>query len=380
MGHLTRAYFDYNATTPILPEVKKAISVAMDYFGNPSSLHRLGQKARECIDETRELIASKINCKSSQLLFTGSATESNNQVLTTYLNQFLKQSTPVHILYSAIEHSSVRVCIEWMKELGIEADEIEVNEKGIVDLESLRSKLKPHTKLISVMLVNNEIGTIQPIKEIVAIAAEEGIKVHTDGVQALGKINLDVTDLGIDFLSFSGHKIYAPKGIGGLYVKDEHSITPLLHGGGHERRLRAGTENILGIAALKPAFEALDFKKYQSYITPLRDQLLDELQFIDGVCIHNNAAESICNTINVGFEHCDGVNLAMSLDLDGFAVSTGSACSSGSIEPSPVLAAMGVSDSLNKGSLRISLGIYTTVEDIEKFMVALKSAIQQARN
>lgn len=368
-------YFDNNASTPLLPEVKKAIRTHLDTFGNASSLHRIGQTARERIEESRSIIAQKIGTIPNKILFTSSATEANNQVLKSILEAPFRTKEPCHILYSAIEHSSIRSTVHWLCERGIECDEIPVDTTGLVKLSELETLIKPHTKLVSVLLASNEVGTIQNIEAIQKITTKYNINLHVDAVQALGKIAVSVKNIKADYISLSAHKIYGPKGIAALYVKNEDTISALLHGGGHERRLRAGTENTLGILGFKAACEAIDISSYQAKITSLRNLLLEELKTISEAVIHTPLNNSLCNTLNVGFEGVDGHHLAMSLDLAGYCVSTGSACSSGSIDPSPVLAAMGIPLELNKSSIRISLGLYNTEESIHGLIKEIKATL-----
>lgn len=368
-------YFDNNASTPLLSEVKNAIRTHFDNFGNASSLHRIGQTARELIEESRSVIAQTIDTVSNKILFTSSATEANNQVLKSILEDYIITKEPCHILYSAVEHSSIRSTAKWLNKIGIECDEISVDKTGLVKLSEIEALIKPHTKLVSVLLANNEVGTIQNIEAIHKTTTKHNIKLHVDAVQALGKMPVSAKNINADYISISAHKIYGPKGIAALYVKNEDTISALLHGGGHERRLRAGTENTLGILGFKAACEAIDISGYQAKIKPLRSLLIEEIKAISKAVIHTPLNNSLCNTLNVGFEGVDGHHLAMNLDLAGYCVSTGSACSSGSIDPSPVLAAMGIPLELNKSSIRISLGLYNTEESIHGLIKEIKAKL-----
>ncbi len=372
-----RIYLDYNATTPLSSEVEKAMKQAFKEYGNASSLYQRGRTAKEALEKARTQVATCIGARPETLIFTGSGTESNNQVIASLFHNACKAKKPCHILYSEIEHSSVKNTLQFYQTLGLEIDTIPVNAEGQIQLNVLKEKIKPNTALISVMMVNNETGHIQPIQDIVAIAKERDILVHTDAVQALGKLPFNCQDLDIDFLSISAHKIYGPKGVGALYVKNTDHLLPHEIGGGHERKLRAGTENIPGIVGFGTACETLHIPnlslKKKTWIKTLKNS-------IPMIQIHNENGISIDNTLSLGFPGLDGHAIAIALDLEGIEVSTGSACSVGAIEPSHVLKAMGISDDLNRSSIRISFGKDTTDEEQKTTIETLTKIIQRMCN
>ncbi|MBI60590.1 cysteine desulfurase NifS, partial [bacterium] len=306
---------------------------------------------------------------------------SNNQVLKYFsdLRQYSKE--PVHILISAIEHSSVNVTMEYLRSYGVEYDVIPVDQDGYINLAQYQTLFKSYTKLVSIVFGNNEIGTIQDIKKLTEIAHEKGAMFHTDAVQVLGKHDFNVTDLDVDFMSFSSHKIYAPKGVGALYVKDESKMLPLLHGGFHERGLRASTENVPGIIAFGVAVTHLDVARYEVHTRSLINYLKNELLKMTGTIINGvNSELSLSNTLNITFQGCSGYALAMNCDLEGIALSTGSACSVGSIEPSHVLAALGVAVEDNKSSIRISLGLTNTMDEMVRLVSVVKMIVERLRS
>tara|TARA_Y100000591_G_C21841563_1_gene705956 strand:- start:1908 stop:3053 length:1146 start_codon:yes stop_codon:yes gene_type:complete len=374
-------YCDHNATTPVHSQVKEAFIDAVSLYGNASSLYSLGRQAKEAIELSRQRIVDFIQCQPDQLIFTGSGTESNNQVLKYFsdLRQYSKE--PVHILISAIEHSSVNVTMEYLRSYGVEYDVIPVDQDGYINLAQYQTLFKSYTKLVSIVFGNNEIGTIQDIKKLTEIAHEKGAMFHTDAVQVLGKHDFNVTDLDVDFMSFSSHKIYAPKGVGALYVKDESKMLPLLHGGFHERGLRASTENVPGIIAFGVAVTHLDVARYEVHTRSLINYLKNELLKMTGTIINGvNSELSLSNTLNITFQGCSGYALAMNCDLEGIALSTGSACSVGSIEPSHVLAALGVAVEDNKSSIRISLGLTNTMDEMVRLVSVVKMIVERLRS
>tara|TARA_B100000427_G_scaffold77533_1_gene63246 strand:+ start:184 stop:1329 length:1146 start_codon:yes stop_codon:yes gene_type:complete len=374
-------YCDHNATTPVHSQVKEAFIDAVSMYGNASSLYSLGRQAKEAIELSRQHIVDFIHCQPDQLIFTGSGTESNNQVLKYFsdLRQYSKE--PVHILISAIEHSSVNVTMEYLRSYGVEYDVIPVDQDGCINLAQYQTLFKSYTKLVSVVFGNNEIGTIQDIKKLTEIAHEKGAMFHTDAVQVLGKHDFNVTDLDVDFMSFSSHKICAPKGVGALYVKDESKMLPLLHGGFHERGLRASTENVPGIIAFGVAVTHLDVARYALHTRSLINYLKNELLQMTGTIINGvNSELSLSNTLNITFQGCSGYALAMNCDLEGIALSTGSACSVGSIEPSHVLTALGVAVEDNKSSIRISLGLTNTMDEMVRLVSVVKMIVDRLRS
>ena len=361
-----RIYCDYNATTPVLPDIQKNYSKILETYGNPSSLYHSGRIAKEALEQARYQIADAIHATPDQIIFTSSGTEANNHVLQQFMYLKNIQKEPVHMLISAIEHSSVNATIHYMKEYGIEIDTIPVHTNGTIDIETYKTLFKPHTKLVSIMTANNEIGTIQPIEQCCEIAHSHGALCHTDAVQALGKMNLDVNQSNVDFLSCSSHKVNAPKGSGVLYIKDQTSFRPLIYGGHHERGLRASTENIPTIIAFGQAVSQLNPTQFQQHTQALKTQFKTTFRHNPKVTFNDPTdVPTLSNTINMTCHGCNGQALAMNCDLEGIDVSTGSACSVGSIEPSHVLTAIGLTNEANLSSLRISFGPHNTSKEIE---------------
>tara|TARA_A100001015_G_scaffold47718_1_gene52740 strand:+ start:4876 stop:6021 length:1146 start_codon:yes stop_codon:yes gene_type:complete len=372
-------YCDHNATTPLHPDVKQTFIDSTNLFGNASSLYKISRYSREAIEDAREQIASSLNASPSQLLFAASGTEANNQVLKHLLLKRCVQQEKAHVILSAIEHSSVLATGQYLEQFGIEVDVVPVNEQGIVNLDQYKALFKEHTALVSLIFANNEIGSVQPIKDCVAIAHEKFVPVHTDAVQAYGKCHLDVKDLDVDYMSLSGHKIYGPKGVGALYVKDDEQLSPLLHGGYHERSLRASTENSSGIIAFAKAASLIDVNAYQAHTKTLRATLKEGfLRDIPDIVCHGHD-EGLTNTLNVSFLGVEGVELAMNCDLKGIYVSTGSACSSGSSELSHVIKACGFDDDVNKSSVRFSLGLTNTLEEIHHLLEYVNKIVKRMR-
>ena len=362
-------YFDYNATTPVSDTVKQSYFEALDIFGNPSSLHQDGQIAKAALESARHQFAQSIETTPEHIIFTSSGSESNNHILNSLWRQSLQNKKNLHIITSDIEHSSVGATLQYLSQFGVKVTSLPVSPSGHIRLADIEAAITPDTRLISIMLANNEIGSIQPIADICELAHDQQILVHTDAIQALGKLSIAIPKLPVDFMTFSAHKIYAPKGTGALYIKNNTTITPFIYGGGHEQQRRAGTENVPGIIAFGHATtdlpNATEWQRQRSLLDYLQSQLkglFPDLQ------IHSNHHTGLPNTLAIGIDGIDGHALAINLDLAGIGVSTGSACSTGSIEPSPVLTAIGVSDSLNKGSIRISIGKYTTRDACDVFI------------
>lgn len=378
-----RVYLDYAATTPIAKEVLDSM---MPYFskkfGNPNSLHNYGQEAKEDIEKAREKIASLINAKSHEIIFVSSGTEANNTAIKGFA--LANKQKGKHILISAIEHKSVINAAKWLKNLGFDIEFINVDNKGIIKIDDLEEKIRKDTILVSVMTVNNEIGTIQPIKEITKICNEKGIAFHTDAVQALGKLKIDVEKLNIDLLSGSGHKIYGPKGIGLLYKRKGIKIEPLLHGGGHEFGLRSSTENVPGIIGFAKALELChkEMNKESKRQLKLRDKIIKEVLDYNFIKLRINGdwpKNRIFNNANFSFYGIEGEALVLMLNEYGIAVSTGSACSEKSLQPSHVLLAIGLKPYEAHGSLRVTIGKYTTKDDIDYFLDILPIAIKKLK-
>lgn len=373
-----KIYLDNAATTAVDKEVLKAM---MPYFsekyGNPSSLHEFGREAREAIEKAREEIAKLINASPEEIIFTSGGTESDNLAI-----KGLAMTNPgkKHIITSKIEHPAVLETCKELEKQGYKVDYISVNSDGIVNIEEFKRKITPNTLLVSIMHVNNEIGTIQQIEKIAEICREKNVYFHTDAVQSFGKLKIDVKKMKIDLLSASGHKINAPKGIGILYVKKGIKIKPLLSGGGHEKNLRSGTENVPGIVGLGKACELSSRKmKKASKIKELRDSLINNLLEIKATRLNGSREERIFNNVNVSFENVEGEALLLLLDEEGIACSTGSACSNHSLKASHVLKAIGLSDLEAHGSLRLTLDWNNTKAEIEYTIKKIKENVEKLR-
>ncbi len=362
---MRRVYLDNNATTPVLPEVMEAMRPYFgEHFGNASSIHHHGQDTRAAVERARESVADLLGCRASEVVFTSGGTEADNLAI------FGLAQSGDHVITSTIEHHAVlNACKHLaMRMTGCEVTYIPVDGRGRVDPVDVKRAIRSNTKLITIMLANNETGVVQPVAEIGKIAAEADIYFHTDAVQAAGKIPLDVNKIGCDLLTISGHKIHGPQGVGALYVRKLTQLEPMLYGGSHERSRRAGTENVPGIVGLGKAaelatagFERGDDRK----MADARDRLERELLEIEATGLNGKGAPRVSNTTNIYFDGIEGEALVIALDLKGLAVSTGAACSSGAIEPSHVLTAMGLRPDRAKASIRFSLGKQNTPEDID---------------
>ena len=358
-----RVYMDANATTPLLPEVVEAMRPFwIESFGNASSIHQQGQRARAAVEAAREQVAALLNCRAAELVFTSGGTESDNLALF----GILKPGD--HLITTAIEHHAVIYVGHELQARGVELTVIKPDSNGVVQPGTLRAALLPNTKLVSVMLANNETGAIQPVAELAAIAHEHGALFHTDAVQAAGKIPIDVQALGVDLLSISGHKMHAPQGTGALYVRRGTRLAPLFFGGSHERQRRAGTENLAGVVGLGKASQiaqAWIANNGAEKLAALRDQLERTiLAAVPGSGVTSANAPRVCNTANIYFDHLEAEALVIALDLKGLAVSGGSACQSGAADPSHVLQAIGLTPERARASVRFSLTKQTTAEDI----------------
>jgi len=369
-------YLDNSATTPLHPKVKEMIISALDLYGNPSSMHTSGRQIRAMLEESRQDIANFINCSPDEIIFTAGASEANNTVLksATTCCAFCNESRG-HIITSNIEHPSVLNTLKCLENQHVEVTHIKVNNKGLIDPEDVEAAIRPDTMMISIMYVNNEIGTIQPIHEIAEIAKKHNIPMHTDAVQAVGKFPIDLQELPVDFLSMSGHKIYAPKGIGILFKrKTAKNICPLITGGHQENSMRAGTENTLGIIALGEAIRQckIEMEDNKERIGQLRDKLENGIkQNLDHVIVNGDTVHRAYNITNISFINIEGESILLRLDMHGIAVSTGSACSTGSLEPSYVITALEVDPEIAHSSIRFSLSRETTEEDIDKTIEAV---------
>jgi len=376
-----RFYFDHNATTPVAPEVLDAmVSCLGQVYGNASSIHHFGQNAKQRLEAARRQLAALIHCQPTELVFTGGGTEADNLAILGVLRA--RSSTAAHVITSNIEHPAVLAPCAQLEREGVEVTRLRVGASGVVIPDDVRRALRPATALISVMHANNELGTIQPIAEIAGIAREAGVPVHVDGVQALGKLPVDVEALGVDLYTMSAHKLYAPKGVGALYVRKGTKLAPIIFGGHHERDRRPGTENVPGIVAFGAAADlagrnlAADAER----LTVLRDRLENTvLSRISGTGINGSRWARTPNTSNLYFDGVDGEALVISLDLRGFAVSTGAACSSGALAPSHVLTAIGLSSDRARASMRFSLGHSNTVEQVDALADALEASMTHLR-
>lgn len=374
-------YFDNAATTKLDDEVlKEMLPYLKDNYGNPSSIYKLGREARKAIEDSREKIAKVLNCKANEIYFTAGGSESDNTAIKGIAKANKKRGN--HIITSKIEHPAVLETCKQLEKEGFEITYISVDEKGIVDLEELKKSIKPTTILITIMFANNEIGTIQPIEEIGKIAKGNNIYFHTDSVQAVGSIKIDVQKLNIDSLSLSGHKFYGPKGVGALYVKTGVPFEKFISGGHQERNKRAGTENVAGIVgigkAIELAYENLD--EYNKKIKELRDYYVKQVEEkIPYIKINGDMEKRLPGNSNISFRFIEGEGLLLNLDLKGICASSGSACTSGSLDPSHVLLAIGLPHEIAHGSLRVSIGKYNTKEEIDHLIENLMEIVTRLR-
>jgi len=370
-------YMDANATTPLLPEVMEAMRPYwMEAFGNASSIHRQGQQARKAVDHAREIVARLFNCSEAEVVFNSGGTEGDN----TAVFGLLRPGD--HFITTSIEHSAVLRAADRVAERGVEVTFVDPQQNGLIDPEAIRRAIKPNTRLISVMLANNETGVLQPVDEIAKIAAEAGAFFHIDAVQGAGKVAIDVRRIGCHLMSISAHKMHGPKGVGAMFVKRGTPIDPLLVGGSHERRLRAGTQNVTGIVGLGSAAE-LAMKSLEDgtieRLAKLRDRLEAGLLGVEGTRLNGAGAPRTANTTNITFDQLEGEALVIALDLKGVAVSGGSACHSGATEPSHVLMAMGLDRHAALASLRLSLLKTATDGDVEHVLKVVPEAVERLR-
>ena len=381
---MERIYLDYNATTPLRPEVRDTMMPYLtEAFGNGSSIHAYGREARNAIDTAREQVAALIGAKSpSEIVFTGSGTEADNHAIKGLTELEKSRGKGNHIITSSVEHHAVLHTCHYLEQRGFEVTYLPVDRYGRVCLQQLRDAIRETTVLISIMHVNNENGTIQPLEEICEIAQAHGIPLHTDAVQSVGKLDIDVQALGVNLLTLSGHKIYGPKGIGVLYVRRGTRLANLVHGGSHERNRRAGSENVPAIVGLGTAAELAKQEQtaYAAHLHNVTQRLRDGLdKHLRGLHYNGHPKHCAPGTLNVSFENVEGESLILRLDMEGICVSTGSACTSGSMEPSHVLAALGLPPRLAQGTVRFSLGSRTTAAEIDAVLAKLPKVIQQMR-
>ena len=374
-------YLDHAATTPMRSEVQEVLAdVLARTFGNASSIHSLGQDAKKVHEESRELVTSCIDASPDELIFTSGGTESDNFAVRG--TAYALKDKGNHIITTTIEHHAVLNCCKALEEEGFDVSYVPVDSECLVEPEGIAEAVRPETILITVMAANNETGTIQPIAEIGEIAQKNGAVFHTDAVQAVGKIPVNLEGIGVDLLSISGHKIYGPKGIGALYVRKGTSLRPLLYGGHHERSLRPGTENVPGIAALAKAVKLAveELPESEKALRFLREKLESGIsKKLEAVRRNGSKDKSLPNILNMSFEGVDGESLLLNLDLLGFAVSTGSACTSGATDPSHVLLAMGLSPQFAQSSLRFSFGRDNTEAHVDKLLEVLPDIVSRLR-
>ena len=374
-------YMDNAATTATRPEVVEAM---LPYFtqnyGNPSSIHRAGRDARRAVENARKQVAAAIHCEPREVYFTAGGSESDNWAIRCAVKALEKKGK--HIITSAIEHHAVLHTCEYLEKQGYEVTYLPVDEFGRVSVEDVKNAIRPDTVLVTIMAANNEIGTLQPVKEIGKITREAGVLFHTDAVQAVGAVPVDVNDWGVDMLSLSGHKFHAPKGVGALYVRKGVRISNLIYGGAQERGLRAGTENLPGIVGLGKAIELAveELDDYAARMTAMRDRLIDGiLETIPDTRLNGHRTERLPGNVNVSIRYIEGEALLMRLDLAGVAGSSGSACTSGSLDPSHVLLAIGLPHEIAHGSLRLSLGRDTTEEEVDYVLKTLPEVVRKLR-
>lgn len=377
---INKIYMDHAATTPVRKEVLEAMTPYFsDFYGNPSSIYQTAGVSRNAINRAREQVAKTIGADSQEIYFTGGGTESDNWAIigTAEVNK------KGHIITSAIEHHAVLCTCEYLEKRGFEVTYLPVDQDGLINIDDLKKAIRPDTFLISIMFANNEIGTIQPVREIGALARENKILFHTDAVQAVGHVPVDVKELNVDMLSISAHKIYGPKGVGALYVRKGVKLDSYLHGGAQERGRRAGTENVPGIVGLGQAIELITAELYQENkrLTALREKLIDGiLGKIPFSRVNGHRTERLPGNVNISFEFVEGESILLLLDSKGIAASSGSACTSGSLDPSHVLLAIGLPHEKAHGSLRLSLGLSSTEQEVDKVISELPPIIDRLRS
>ncbi|TAK28608.1 MAG: cysteine desulfurase NifS [Chloroflexota bacterium] len=374
-------YLDHAATTPVHPRVLEAmLPFFTEKFGNASSIYSMARDSRKALDEARDTVAEVLSCKPTELIFTSGGSESDNTAIKG--SAFANKSAGNHIITSSIEHHAVLHTCQFLEKFGFEVTYLPVDRYGLVDPAEVEKAITDRTVLVTIMLANNEVGTVEPLREISRITRAKGVTLHTDAVQAAGALDLSVDKLGVDMLSLSGHKFYGPKGVGLLYVRRGVPFLPQQQGGGQERNRRAGTENVAGIAgfaeALKLASE--NMQSTNEHCVRLRDRLIKGvLERIDHVSLNGHPSERLPNNVNLAFEYVEGESILLNLDMLGIAASSGSACTSSSLEPSHVLTAMGVSVEVAHGSLRMTLGTDNSEEDIDYVISVLPGIIEKLR-
>ncbi|OGS44267.1 MAG: cysteine desulfurase NifS [Euryarchaeota archaeon RBG_13_57_23] len=380
-GIKKRIYFDHSATTRVLPEVEEAmVPFLTEKWGNPSSLHAFGREAKIAVEESRKNLAMLLNCDPTEIIFTSGGTESDNLAIKGVA--MYKGKMKGHIITTKMEHHAVLEPCEWLKRFGFDVTILPVSQDGLIDAGEVERAIKNDTILISIMMANNEIGTIQPYKEIGSIARDRNIPFHTDAVQAIGKIPLDVKADNIDLLSLSGHKFHGPKGIGALYVRKGTKIEPIIQGGGQERGLRSSTENVSGIVGIGKAAELArrDLEHTSQRMKVLRDRIIKSVpELVPRSYVNGHKTRRLVNNAHFRFDFIEGEGLILQLDFKGIAASTGSACSTGALEPSHVLLAMGLTHEQAHGSLRVTLGRENTEEEVDYLLEVLPGVVSKLR-
>jgi cysteine desulfurase len=378
---MKRIYLDYAATTPVHPDVLQTmLPYFTESYGNPSSIHYFGQDAKVAMGRARESVAALINARPEEIVFTSGGSEADNLAIKGVA--FALEEKGKHIITSAIEHHAVLESLHFLEKRGFRVTYLPVDRYGVVDPRDVEAAIENDTILMSIMHANNEVGTIQPIGEIGAIAKQRGVYLHTDAVQTVGHVPIDVNEMNIDLLSTSAHKLYGPKGIGALYVRKGTRLVSLIHGGEQERRRRASTENIPGIVGFGKAAEIAlaEMEEESARITALRDRLIEGLlTHIDDARLNGHPTQRLPNNVNVSVKYIEGESMLLNLDMESIGASTGSACSSGTLEPSHVLLALGLSHEEAHGSLRFSLGIESTDEDVDRVLEVLPSIVSKLR-
>ena len=379
---MRNVYMDYAATTYVKPEVlEEMMPFFTEKYGNPSSFYGISRETKMSIDKARSRVSKALNCDPNEIYFTGGGSEADNWAIKGIASAHRKKGN--HIITTKIEHHAVLHTCEYLEKNGFEVTYLNVDKEGFIDLEELKNAITDKTILVSIMFANNEIGTIQPVKEIGEICRERKVLFHTDAVQAIGNIPVDVKEMNIDLLSLAGHKVYGPKGIGALYIRKGVRIDNLIHGGGQERARRAGTENTASIVGLGKAIELAteSLEEHNKKITKLRDRLIDGLLKVPHTRLNGPRGEKrLPGNANITFEFIEGESILLSLDFEGVCASSGSACTSGSLDPSHVLLAIGLPHELAHGSLRLTLGDGSTDEDVDYVLEVVPPIIERLRN
>lgn len=379
---MKKIYFDHNATTPVIEDVFEAmVPYLKEQWGNPSSIHWAGRGTKKAVEDAREKVCGLLGCTPIELIFTSSGTEGDNHAIKGLA--YARKDKGNHIITTKVEHPAVLNTCKHLAKDGFEITYLDVDKEGLIDLEALKNAITPKTILISVMYANNETGVVFPINEIGEIAKERGVTFHTDAVQAAGKTPIDLKTLNVDLMTISGHKLYGPKGVAALYARRGVRLIPLIHGGHHERNRRGGTENVAGIVGFGKAAEIAmrDMDPELAHLASLRDRLEKGMkERIDHIHVNGSPDKRLANTSNISFEFVEGESLLLNLDMKGIAASSGSACTSGSLEPSHVLVSMGMSHELSHGSVRFSLGRSNTIEEIDYLIDIMPPIVERMRS